>query len=275
MTPAESTRDGRRRRPIVRVIRRSLLGLVTLLILAVVAFLIWANTGIMHAQPGPLELVRADPAVSIVDAGNAVVMTPTGPASGTGLVFIPGAKVDANAYLYKLSGAVEKDGLTVVITKPILHLAFFDQRALTDFTEDASGNVTTWYVGGHSLGGVRACQYAQHPSEQHPKVQGLILFGSYCANDLSQTNLEVLSLSGGNDRLSTPRKVRDAACSSWHRCFEIANRDADILEFDCHALHPTAITAPPLGASCAGSGAQRRPSSRSGGRRRDPHPCHR
>lgn len=209
MTAAEG--GARRGSPASRVIRWSLLGLVALVILAVVAFLVWANTGIMQAERGPLERVRGDPAVSVVDAGNALVMTPTGPASGTGLVFIPGAKVEANAYLYKLSGAVEKDDLTVVITKPILHLAFFDLRALTDFTDDAGGNVTTWYVGGHSLGGVRACQYAQHPGEQHPKVQGLILFGSYCANDLSQTQLAVLSLSGSNDGLSTPHKVGDTA----------------------------------------------------------------
>ncbi|MEO7121518.1 MAG: alpha/beta hydrolase, partial [Lacisediminihabitans sp.] len=120
-------------------------------------------------------------------------------------VFIPGAKVAADAYLYKLSGAVEKDGLTVVITKPILNLAFFDQRSLGDFTSDARG-IHSWYVGGHSLGGVRACQYADQP-----KVTGLILFGSYCANDLSARKLAVLSIGGSTDGLSTPSKIKDAA----------------------------------------------------------------
>ena len=40
---------------------------------------------------------------------------------------------------------------------------------------------------------------------------GLVLFGSYCANDLSDTDLRVLSLVGENDGLSTPAKVEASA----------------------------------------------------------------
>ena len=188
-----------------RIIRRILLGFGVIVLVAVGAFLIWANTGVMQAEAGSLAAVRANPAVAIQDSGSAIVMTPTGDPSGVGLVFIPGAKVDPNAYLWKLSEAVEEDGLTVVITKPILNLAFFDQRALSTFTDQADG-VSTWFTGGHSLGGVRACQYAAQPD-----VRGLMLFGSYCANDLSASSLEVLSLSGSNDGLSTPEKIRDSA----------------------------------------------------------------
>jgi len=190
----------------LRITRVVLLSVAVLLVIVVVGFLIWANTGIMQAEKGPLEKVRSNhPAVSITELDNAVVMAPTGTASGVGLVFIPGAKVAADAYLYKLSGAVAQDGLTVVITKPILNLAFFDQRALSDFKSDVRG-IDSWYVGGHSLGGVRACQYADQP-----KVTGLILFGSYCANDLSAKKLAVLSIGGSNDGLSTPSKIKDAA----------------------------------------------------------------
>src|SRR5690606_41046788 len=38
----------------------------------------------------------------------------------------------------------------------------------------------------------------------------LILFGSYCATDLSGTDLPVLSLGGSEDGLSTPQKIADA-----------------------------------------------------------------
>ncbi|WP_349897836.1 alpha/beta hydrolase [Parafrigoribacterium soli] len=201
------TQHERRRTPrrAWRVTRLVLIILAALLVIVIVGFLIWANTGVMQAEKASLEKVRSNPAVSITERDNAVVLAPTGRSSGVGLVFIPGAKVAADAYLYKLSGAVAQDGLTVVITKPILNLAFFDQRPLSDFTSDARG-ISTWYVGGHSLGGVRACQYADQP-----KVTGLILFGSYCANDLSSTKLAVLSIGGSNDGLSTPSKIKDAA----------------------------------------------------------------
>lgn len=53
MTAAEG--GAKRRSPASRVIRWSLLGLVALVILAVVAFLVWANTGIMQAERGPLK----------------------------------------------------------------------------------------------------------------------------------------------------------------------------------------------------------------------------
>jgi len=132
------------------------------------------------------------------------VMTPTREASGDGLVFIPGAKVDPYAYMNTLSGSVEQ-GLTVVITKPTLNLAFFDQRPLSTFTGDAP-QVDKWFVGGHSLGGVRACQLADSAD-----VAGLILFGSYCANDKSGSQLAVLSIAGSKDLLSTQAKIDDAA----------------------------------------------------------------
>ena len=92
-----------------------------------------------------------------------------------------------------------------MITKPILNLAFFDPRPLATFT-DLAPDVTTWYVGGHSLGGVRACQFASDPA-----VAGLVLFGSYCANDLSETDAAVLSVGGSEDALSTPAKIAESA----------------------------------------------------------------
>ncbi len=187
-----------------RVITRVLLGFLAFLGLVVAGFLIWANVGVMQAEPGPLEAVETDPAITIVDAPEAVVLSPTTEASTRGLVFIPGAKVAAKAYVSNLSEIVDS-GVTVVITKPTLHLAFFDLRPLSTFTDLAPG-VDQWFVGGHSLGGVKACQFAEDPA-----VEGLVLFGSYCANDLSASGMPVLSLSGSEDGLSTPTKIEDAA----------------------------------------------------------------
>jgi Alpha/beta hydrolase family len=195
----------RSRSKFARIARRVLLVIASLVVLAIAGFLIWANVGVMAAEPDPLAQVRDNPGISLAEYSDAVVMSPTSGASGVGLVFIPGAKVAPEAYLFKLSGVVQESGLTVVVTKPILNLAFFDQRPLTTFTDHAS-SVSSWYVGGHSLGGVRACQYAQQPD-----VAGLILFGSYCANDLSESHIPVLSLSGSADGLSTPSKISGSA----------------------------------------------------------------
>lgn len=176
--------------------------IAALLGIAFVAFLLWANIGVMSAEPDALAAVEDNAALTLTDEGSAWVLAPADGESETGLVFIPGAKVEPVAYAATLAGVAE-EGVTVVITKPTLNLAFFDFRPLSDFTALAPG-VQDWFVGGHSLGGVRACQLAQD-------TDGLVLFGSYCANDLSGTDLPVLSISGSEDGLSTPAKIEEAA----------------------------------------------------------------
>lgn len=191
-------------RRFLRRLGRGLLVGIFVFVLIVVGLLFYASM-IMRGEREFAITAWTNPAVLITSTDHSIVMTPTGDDAATGLVFIPGAKVDPYAYLYKLSGIVEDSGVTVVITKPTLNLAFFDTRPVTTFTADAPG-VDRWFVGGHSLGGVRSCMLADDPD-----VAGLVLFGSYCANDLSARSLEVLSISGSEDGLSTPQKIADAA----------------------------------------------------------------
>ena len=110
-----------------------------LLLLAVVGILIWSQVGVMAAEPEPLAEVRANAAIEITDTSGAIVMEPAAGASETGLVFVPGAKVDPWAYANNLAGVVEEANVTVVITKPWLNLAFFDLRPLSAFTELVPG----------------------------------------------------------------------------------------------------------------------------------------
>jgi len=51
-----------------------------------------------------------------------------------------------------------------------------------------------------------------------------VLFASYCATDISATELPVLSIGGSEDGLSTPEKIRDAA--------PLLPADADVIEID-------------------------------------------
>jgi pimeloyl-ACP methyl ester carboxylesterase len=185
-----------------RWVRWVAIGIGALVVIAVAGIVVYSQVGVMGAEPDPLAEVRDEPAIVYTDDAAAVVLTPAENANGSGLVFIPGAKVTAEAYAWKLSGIVE-DGTTVVITKPWLNLAFFDLRPLSTFT-DLAPDVQSWAVGGHSLGGVKACQLATD-------ADALVLFASYCANDLSSSDLPVLSLGGEEDGLSTPQKIADAA----------------------------------------------------------------
>ncbi len=185
------------------------LGALAALLVVVLGFLIWANTPYRADRGATLEVFRnGDIAVTMVDEG--ILMEPVGdsidlPESPVGLIFVPGARVEPYAYMFQLSGVVDEHGVTVLITKPTLNLAFFDTRSVADFTTAAPG-VDRWFVGGHSLGGVRACLMTPDAD-----VEGLVLFGSYCANDLSDSGLRVLSIAGDNDLLSDLDTIAGAA----------------------------------------------------------------
>lgn len=198
-----------------RMLKRVLGSITIVLVLAVGGVLAWPQIGVMAAEPGPLASVRENPAITVTDTDQGIVLAPAEGESDLGLVFIPGAKVDPWAYAAILQGLAE-GGVTVVITRPWLNLAFFDPRGLDSFTS-AAPDVDIWSVGGHSLGGVRACQLASD-------ADALVLFASYCANDLSQSKLPVLSLSGSEDGLSTPQKIADAR--------DQLPADADMAEID-------------------------------------------
>jgi len=194
-----------------------LVAVVGVVVIVVVAFLVWANILFQGEREPSLAAWRSNAVeISGTDDGSWVI-EPTSGATDVGLVFVPGAKVHPSAYLFKLSGIVEATGMSVVITHPTLNLAFFDTRPLSTFTDHVEG-VDRWFVGGHSLGGVRACQLAGQgltdaadATGAGPEVVGLMLFGSYCANDLSDADLAVLSFVGTEDGLSTPETVAEAA----------------------------------------------------------------
>lgn len=177
------------------------------LALVTVGFLIWTSTP-YTAERDPVRAVWADEAVAVEYLPEGILLTPTaggGDAEGTGLVFVPGARVQAHAYMFSLSGVVAEHGATVLITEPTLNLAFFDTRGLTAFT-NAAPDVEHWFVGGHSLGGVRACLMT--PDSE---AVGLVLFASYCASDISAAELPVLSVAAQNDALSTPATIDENA----------------------------------------------------------------
>ncbi|GAB7051427.1 alpha/beta fold hydrolase [Catenuloplanes indicus] len=156
--------------------------------------------------------LRADPArlaevaSGVEDTGDALIMRPAVASTGDGLVFVPGARVEAEAYAWTLAPLVTA-GTTVVIVRPPLRFAILERRTLAEFTALAP-EVTRWTVGGHSLGGVRACTYA---ADEPDRVAGLVLLGSYCNDDISGTTLPVLSVGGSRDGFSTPQDIRDAA----------------------------------------------------------------
>lgn len=123
-----------------------------------------------------------------------IVFEPENPLSG--FIFYPGGKVEFSAYtplLHELS----EEGILCVVCKMPFNLAVFDSNA-ADGINELYPEVDTWFIGGHSLGGVMAAGYAEENAEY---FDGVVLLGSYSTADLKDSGLKVLSVYGSNDEV--------------------------------------------------------------------------
>lgn len=124
---------------------------------------------------------------------------------GQGIIFYPGALVDAKAYAPKLASVVHATRTPVFIVKPHFRLADLDV-AIAGNVLRSHPEITRWYFGGHSMGGGAACQYSQ----AHPDVvKGLFLFAAYCAPDAAAFAGQTLALAGSNDSLEPLSKIQN------------------------------------------------------------------
>jgi hypothetical protein len=105
---------------------------------------------------------------------NLIILSPTAP-SDTALIFYPGAKVEHLAYLPILENIKQSCGITCILVKMPFNMAIFDANA-ADRIIDKFPDIKRWYIGGHSMGGAMASDYA---SKHQDNVKGLILLGAY------------------------------------------------------------------------------------------------
>ena len=125
---------------------------------------------------------------------NILVFAAEEPAAG--MVFYPGGKVEYTAYA-PLLRALAETGITCVLPEMPFDLAVLDMDAAKSARETVAG-IERWYIGGHSLGGAMAANYAaEHPEE----YDGLILLAAYSTKDLKHKGLKVISLYGMEDKI--------------------------------------------------------------------------
>ena len=151
--------------------------LLSLLLLPVIlggGFLVYAS-----------DYYRADEtANAILQSGQAqvrddmIILRPE-VASGSALIFYPGAKVEYTAYLPILE-KLRQNGIASVLMKMPFNMAIFSVNAADKAFDELSG-IDYWFIGGHSMGGAMASSYAAGHRE---KVKGLVLLGAYIYGDV-------------------------------------------------------------------------------------------
>jgi pimeloyl-ACP methyl ester carboxylesterase len=135
-----------------------------------------------------------------VQVGKWLVFEPASGQATTGLVIYPGGRVDPAAYA-PAAHALAAGGYTVVIVPMPLNLAVLNAGAAKDVIA-AYPAIQHWAVGGHSLGGAMAANFA---AKNPGTVQGLVLWAAYPAgsDDLSTSGIQVVSVYAEQDGLAT------------------------------------------------------------------------
>lgn len=147
-----------------------------LLILAILAgVFFWYVSDYYRAEDVALEVLAQDSGITVQD--NLTILSPTSPAD-TAIIFYPGAKVEAEAYL-PLLDQIRQTGVICILVHMPFHMAIFDADAAEKVMEQFP-DIQHWYMAGHSMGGAMASKFASdHPDE----VEGLILMGAYLYGD--------------------------------------------------------------------------------------------
>jgi PPOX class probable F420-dependent enzyme len=185
----------------MRKFPRFILWTLGALAVLIFGFVLWGSTPakpMLEAQMA-LESERISIDVSKWITFQPVARTPT-----TGLIIYPGGRVDYRAYAPQANEIAAQGYLVVIVHMP-LNLAVMNPDAAAEVIA-AYPEIEHWVVGGHSLGGAMAANFVYtNPGA----VEGLVLWAAYPAlsNDLSGTDIQVLSISGTLDGLSTPEKI--------------------------------------------------------------------
>ena len=122
----------------------------------------------------------------------------------TGLVFVPGARVDSRAYAHVLRPLVEAGFFVAVLKEPLGFSILNPDHP--DSVLALHPDIAYWAVGGHSLGGTTGADAA----DANEAVNGLVLFASYPAGRIQRTDLKVVSVFGSEDGLVSPADIEQS-----------------------------------------------------------------
>lgn len=171
--------------------------------LMVGAFVLWAGTPAGALMP---EAEAALISSEMVEVATEPYLTfrPTEGDASTGLIFYPGGRVQPEAYA-PFAQAIAEQGYLVVIPAMPLNLAVLSPSAASQVM-DAFPEVESWAVGGHSLGGAMAANFARANLEL---VEGLVLWASYPqeSDSLAETDIVAASVYGTLDGLASVEQV--------------------------------------------------------------------
>jgi dienelactone hydrolase len=160
-----------------------------------------ASFRLYHANQFALSFLQSSRKVDVTQTEEYIAFLPR-EGTSVGLVFYPGARVEAEAYAVFLH-EMATWGYATFLTKMPLGLAVFGRNRAASLIS-AYPAIQTWVAGGHSMGGGMACEFVA----THTNVRGLLLYGTFPGCDLSRRKeLAVTVIYGTHDTVITPAQV--------------------------------------------------------------------
>ncbi len=117
-----------------------------------------------------------------------------GDSNEVGFIIYTGGKVEDKAYV-RLAKLLNDEGYNSIVVDFPLNIGFLDIDNADEIIEKYP-DVESWVIIGHSLGGTVGSIYAL---EKNDKVDGLVFLASYPNEDLTDVNVQTLSIYGTND----------------------------------------------------------------------------
>jgi len=153
-------------------LRRLIYIIPIILLICIGGLVAWATLSAQEATERAVKVLN-DNGIQLEDG--LLVFRPNS-TTDRGLIYYPGGLVDPEAYAVTAKGIADA-GYLVVIPKMPLNLAFMGVNRADRIRAD-NPEIDTWIIGGHSLGGAMAAEYAKNNEDS---IDGLIMFASYPA----------------------------------------------------------------------------------------------
>jgi dienelactone hydrolase len=195
-------------------LRRLIYGIIIILLTGTVGLVSWATISAQEATERAVLVLEEN---GVQQEDGRLTFQPSFP-TDRGLIYYPGGLVDPEAYAVSAQGIADA-GYLVIIPKMPLNLAFMGinraDRIQTNYPE-----IESWVIGGHSLGGAMAAEYAKNNKES---LDGLIMYASYPANyeDFVDFPIPILTIIGSRDPGAPKQEAFYEAIADSARLFVI------------------------------------------------------
>lgn len=135
---------------------------------------------------------------TVEETQESIIFHPLNDLQETSILLYQGGLVEEKSYS-TIAAKLAAEGYPVYLVKHTLNLAVTDKNKATTIIADEK--IENYVIGGHSLGGVMASQFASESSNK--QLKGVFLLASYTdeKNRLDILPISVVSIIGSNDGL--------------------------------------------------------------------------